>query len=139
MNVERLKLAIRIIERIPDSRVALSYWQQGADEGDLAVQTMDAADHCGTIACAGGWLALAPEMQERGLRPSVILGAPTLGSLRSYAALASFFDIGHTEADQLFGPRAAHESFPDSPASDREVWLSRARKLLEETNEEKLD
>jgi hypothetical protein len=141
MNFERLKQAIAIIDAINGNRVQLSYWQHRPDVGDDYARDEDEVT-CGTIACAGGWLALSTAMQEQGLRaaydgsPIVVERDEDTGLdvyLYGFSALARFFDISQGEAEELFGARTVFEkrgSF--EKLTDKEVWLKRAEYLMEE-------
>lgn len=142
MNVERLQQAIEIIKAVPDTQFDLETWQQGID-GRLtnSCRLVDTLD-CRTLACAGGWLALHPDMQAQGLyvgiggEPAILRqvkvfqenryeNIPTYG----FSALAEFFDTTIATAEYLFGQRIRLEILRD-PRSDKEVWLDRAETLI---------
>jgi hypothetical protein len=61
-NIELLKQAREILAAIPANRLNLSF---------VAMNQCDGAhndpNHCGTIACGLGWLAMRPEFQALGL------------------------------------------------------------------------
>jgi hypothetical protein len=125
MNHERLKVAIDIIRSIPDDRFSLRLWQTNVDQTN-GHTTKDWECSCGTIACAGGWLALHPDMRSQGLYPGRS-GEPRIGGFSGYDALAEFFEIGYQEARALFCPRLPYErKLPHlNPLSDKELWLYR--------------
>lgn len=151
MNVELLKDAIAIIDGIPDERIRLTRWQIPVEVAssltafpklpNKRVFAYRAEEiHCGTIACAAGWLSLHPDMQARGLRvnskadadaayPVVDTGEKTL---TGFAALAYFFDISDAEAETLFGARTSTEflSPRTKHLSNKQLWLRRAKFLL---------
>lgn len=56
---DRVALAIQTLERIPGGKIDLDYYYFQLDT---------AHNHCGTIACGAGWLALQPEWNALGLR-----------------------------------------------------------------------
>jgi hypothetical protein len=136
MNHERLKLAIDIIRDIPANQLRLSLWQAPiVGEDDVhRVATRLEQTHCGTIACAGGWLALHPQMGKLGLSAGSYYGEPVVrdeksrGLVSCYYALAQFFDIRLGEAQALFYPRSAQEmtnGSPENAMTDKELWLHR--------------
>lgn len=75
ITAEQRKNVLTFLARwatIPPENVAhhLADWQRNCM---AVVQT----PNCGTIACAGGWMALMPEFQAQGVRPSNC-GSPTI-------------------------------------------------------------
>lgn len=134
MNVTRFKRAIEIIEETPDAQVKLTFWQQSYDKGCGYIRSKEEAT-CGTIACAGGWLALHPDMQEQGLvsgfggQPEFHSGGSKLAL--SFRALELFFDILDIQADFLFRSREDYEESGEMTGlTDKQVWLHRAQRLL---------
>lgn len=97
-NIELLKDAYAIIDGIPDDRFHLDYWQDATGEVAYTAQAIG----CGTIACAGGWLALHPTFQQVGIRPNG-LGAPVLdGEKSGVETLAKVFEISYEDGVSLF-------------------------------------
>lgn len=131
MNESLFKDAIAIIDGIPEARLKLESWQSQ----DGIVENTEKIT-CNTIACAGGWLALHPTFQAMGLFPSSSTGMPVLEVNGGYRligskALAHIFDMPIPQAQDLFSSRTTseYEDFPDE--SDRQIWLRRAKNLLE--------
>jgi hypothetical protein len=135
MNHDLFKRAIEIIRAVPEKQIDLRLFQFFRIGHDgLFVTTLKEAD-CGTLCCAGGWLALDPEMQKAGLYVDPVHGAPALDfsndktRLLGVDALAAFFDIKESEASALFSPRKFIENCyfgAQSQCSDKELWLRRA-------------
>lgn len=133
MNSERLKECIAIIEAIPANRLDLDSWQKSTGPFPVFADRLQNT-HCGTIACAAGWLALYPQMQAHGLLVSY-RGRPVFTHNQQIFygtdALARFLDIRDVEADRLFTHRRQFEKCePFKEMSDKELWLYRARQLL---------
>jgi hypothetical protein len=126
VKIELFKDAIAVIRGIPKKRIDLDGWQQNSLPGDDDSAAENASQiKCGTIACAGGWLALYPPFQELGLHPDAT-GVPCYGDHTAMAALARFFEISELQARALF--RAT-----DSPTTrSKSIWLGRALTLLRE-------
>jgi hypothetical protein len=129
VNVPRFKRAIEIIEATPDHQVDLKVWQKAQSCFANYISSKEDAT-CGTIACAAGWLALDPEMQEHGLY-SGYGGEPRYNEgtkyISSFEALGRFFGIPEFDAELLFSPRSM---FEDSDLTDKQVWLHRANTFL---------
>jgi hypothetical protein len=133
VNVTRFKRAIEIIEALPDEQLNLKVWQQSFDKAGGYISSNQQAT-CGTIACAAGWLALNPEMQEQGLS-SGFGGQPEFWGedfrALSFRALELFFDIRDVDADSLFQSRTVYESCGDRVEfTDKQIWLQRAKHYL---------
>lgn len=125
MNVELFDKAVDFIASRDDQQLDLSDWQRGK----IAVHSLQVT--CGTIACAGGWLALNPEFEALGLQPG-LTGSPYLGTLVGYGALAKLFELPYRVATNLFYFRQYEdmELFGGEACNlmtDRQLWLSRAR------------
>lgn len=88
---------------------------------------------CGTIACAAGWLAMHPTFKARGIR--LVKECVEYKNVRCYTAyteaMAAVFKIDGAEADYLFGSRTE----PPGWGTDKEVWLKRMYKFLDENDE----
>lgn len=133
MNVTRFKRAIEIIEELPDSQLDLKVWQKAHDAWAGYIGSNTKAT-CGTIACAAGWLALHPEMQEQGLSAGYC-GQPRYSGMdiphNGFRALELFFDIFREDADFLFQSRTIYEStFGREQFTDKQIWLQRAKQFL---------
>lgn len=127
-----LRDAYAIIDGIPEDRFNLDSWRR-ADS-----HTNDNPSSCGTIACAAGWLAMHPMMQERGLR-SGKYGVPEIATVTGvvishYQALGVVLGISRFDAEQLFGTRLFRRSYDPvyipSNLSDKELWKARVRTFL---------
>lgn len=131
MNVELFDKAVEFIASRNDTQLDLSNWQHLSHSGDNPINSSEDVT-CGTIACAGGWLALNKEFNELGLYPSTSIGMPCFESNRGYYALAKLFDISYTDSQTLFFFRTYQDDdlFGHHYAelmTDRQLWLSRAR------------
>jgi hypothetical protein len=132
VNIPRFKRAIEIIEGTPDNQVNLKFWQHSIVSSDPATRYISSKKDatCGTIACAAGWLALDPWMQEQGLW-SGYGGEPRYKEdcyfFNSFEALGRFFSIPEFDAELLFSPRTIFEY---SDLTDKQVWLRRAKNFL---------
>jgi hypothetical protein len=121
-NFELLKDAYAIISGIPDDNFRLSTWFW-----------LNNGKSCGTIACAGGWLALHPDMQERGLGVNPRTDFPTFDGDEGYSALGKFFGVGDDDATRLFSGRHTYDRGLVRPRvymSDKKLFLARVRKYL---------
>jgi len=120
-NFELLKDAYAIIEGIPEGNFHLDTWR-----------TRDEGASCGTIACAGGWLTLHPKFRELGLGvdsydfPNRFNNFPTFNGETHNKALARFFGITESDADDLFRQRTRYER----EGTDKELFLRRLRSFL---------
>lgn len=125
-----LRDAYAIIDGIPKERFELSQWRQGGRS----------PNGCGTIACAAGWLAMHPEMQDRGLLPGTA-GMPEFRNEHGhvsyrYDALALLFGISKIEATAIFSTRFTGGRFdPSGPEQlcDKELWKARVRNFLNQS------
>ena len=133
-----LRDAYAIIDGIPEDRFKLDSWRKARDPNN------DNPSSCGTIGCAGGWLAMHPMMQERGLR-SGRYGVPVIPavdgmSLGPYRSLAAVLGISLWDSEQLFGTRACERSYDpvayeSKNLSDKEFWKARVRNFLKVKDE----
>ncbi|MDQ7981911.1 hypothetical protein QYH69_32325 [Paraburkholderia sp. SARCC-3016] len=117
-----LRDAYAIIAGIPESRFDLCLWRSGGNT----------ANECGTIACAGGWLAMHPKFHALGLQAGED-GMPRTKGARNYGALAEVLGIDRMDAQQLFCSATFHSSLNPPNAdllSDKERWLARVRNFL---------
>lgn len=118
-NLELLRDAYQIIDGIPDNQFDLQ-WFYSFYPGDLP-----AANDCGTIACAGGWLALHPQFNALGLEAG--REGPTLDGKYGYKALGEIFNIQEIAAERLFSPRyESREKF----GTDKAVFLKRLKDFI---------
>lgn len=121
MNIELLREAYAIIDGIPDKRINLGVIARGPKPND--------PKHCGTIACAAGWLGMHPKFKELGMRTSN--GDLTLKGVPDYFdwddVLARVFDCSQHVAQKLFEPRRWKET---SGKTDKQVWQARVREYL---------
>lgn len=152
MNRKLLQEAADIIGAIPKKQLDLDSWVDedtiDADPGSCELKKKNA--NCGTIACAGGWLALTPKFRRLGLKLvkdefynhySLYHvnkdGVKTYG----YEGLAKVFGITEYDASALFSSRN-HGSYDmqiinrdtRSNISDRRLFKERVKKLLKEIN-----
>jgi hypothetical protein len=135
-SIELLKDAYAIIGGIPSNRFDLRAFQQVRSGGGVAKRAKEI--HCGTLACAGGWLALHPQFNRLGLRADRE-GRPTRkGDDYPFSALATTFGLTLGDTQRLFGARAASILIPANFArmSDKQLWLKRCRDLIAKLEEE---
>lgn len=85
MNTERLLVLADYLEKLPEERFNISYWQMVA---------------CGSIACALGHACYIPAFQEAGLK--LWQGVPRYKIDSGITAGASFFGISRNKASELF-------------------------------------
>jgi len=141
MNVERLQQAIAIITDIPATKFDLEKWQQSTGPFPTWADSLSNT-HCGTVACAAGWISLYPQFQELGMRVIARGGRPVFvqqdQTWMGIDAMARLFDLRDVEADNLFcGRRYVEKVDPRySQLTDKELWLFRARRLLEKYDSE---
>ena len=129
MNRERLIRAYEIIGGIPADRFNLRTVRRNVI--DSAQKSNP--HHCGTIACAMGWLGMHPEFPE--LESAILFEDPGCytqgfsvdGQLMGFVeAAAKIFDISSRQAESVFGTRRR----APKGKTDQEVFLERLRKLL---------
>jgi hypothetical protein len=119
MNLELFNRAVEIIAAIPEKQINLRLWLSHSFD-----------ENCGTICCAGGWLARHPEMQAQGLYCGAY-GAPSCKGpngmiFTEYYALAFFFDMPFPVAASLFDTRSYSRAKWESQfKTDKELWLAR--------------
>jgi hypothetical protein len=119
-NFELLRDAFAIIDGIPKRAFDLDMWR-----------TKGAGPSCGTIACAGGWLAMHPAMNERGLKPAEWNGQPMCESATyrqyGFTALRQFFQLNHLEGDLFEGHGCGYK---DSELSGEQIKGMSGKKLF---------
>ncbi|NTX18022.1 hypothetical protein [Burkholderia cepacia] len=131
-NFELLRDAFAILDGIPEHVFNLDAWtvQQGESLS------------CGTIACAGGWLARHPKFAELGLGISrggdVCLRTDANES--SFGALSKIFSLRGDE-DEIFMPSGAGYSDRElsfevrQAMTDKQLWKRRVLRLFQEYDE----
>lgn len=129
MNIELFDKAVDFIASRTDEQLDLGDWQKSwTNRGTIAPSSEYV--NCGTIACAGGWIALSPEFNELGVYPG-IAGAPRFDGDAAYSAMAKLFDIPRHVAANLFYFRTTDDEVQfgefANTMTDRQLWLSRAR------------
>lgn len=147
MNIKLLQEAADIVSAIPKKQFNLDVW---VDSKTVSKPNSDevkpANTTCGTIACAGGWLALTPKFNRKGLK-LLKLEYDSSHSLYhvdknghkayGYKGLGAVFDITEYEAMQLFASRN-HGIYDSeilkmddrSRMSDRRLFKERVKKFL---------
>lgn len=127
-NFDRLRDAFAILDGIPKKAWRLEAWR-----------SRGSAPVCGTIACAAGWLAMNPTMNEQGLTGGV--GAyPLCGGMSGYGALRKFFNLDTTTGD-VFCPRGYGYKDREltktqlQALSDKQLWQRRTLRLFQDFNE----
>lgn len=124
-NKENLVLAHQILDGIPESVIRLDAWCTRRGESKA----------CGTIACGGGWLALHPKFNRKGLVMDNRYNEPTLrgGCTPAYVALNTIF--GAEAANHLFAHRGGSpwdeellERAKPRKLSDKALLLARLKK-----------
>ena len=120
----RLRQAYAIIDGIPDERFNLSQ-----------IANSDDPNHCGTIACAAGWLAMHPGFETLKLTPvcSNFFYAEGEGGGNWWGEMANIFGISETCADLLFQCRRHHEYEPKGAKgmTDKQLWQARVHEFLD--------
>lgn len=98
MHRERMKHAISVLRNVTPEQWSYGDWVQDIElKGDTFVAG------CGTVACAGGWLALNPVCISQGLSidgPNIHM--PRYRGERGSMALALYLDIEGEEAFRIF-------------------------------------
>ncbi|MFW6855296.1 hypothetical protein ACODYM_28815 [Burkholderia gladioli] len=133
-NFELLRDAFAIIDGIPDQAFRLDAWVK---------RRGDALD-CGTIACAGGWLAQHPKFTRMGLTLNFSgdFARPELHNrARDYQALSQMFSLRRGDEVDIFAPR--HTGYKDDELSlsqhyalsDQKLWKRRVLRLFQEYGE----
>jgi len=122
-NFERLRQAFAIIDGIPARVFNLDAWV-----------SRDNGPQCGTIACAGGWLAMHPDMHALGLTRGFD-GSPRLRYETGSDALARLFDCtpqifsgagyGYKDLEARYRRRLTH----------KKLWKRRVLRLFQEYDE----
>jgi hypothetical protein len=132
--IERLKDAYAIIDGIPPERIHLDMFQQFNNDNQYAHDVTEIK--CGTICCAGGWLALHPKVRKWGITADDT-GCPVLARnpdefansyKDSYKVLATVFKIDYYDAEALFRPR--RWALDGSLRSEKQLWLDRCLDLI---------
>jgi hypothetical protein len=128
--IERLKDAYAIIDGIPAERIHLDMFQYNYVGNGYAHDVT--AIKCGTICCAGGWLALHPKVRKWGITADDA-GCPVLARnpddpVNSYKVLATVFKIDYYDAEALFRPR--RWALDGSLRSEKQLWLDRCLDLI---------
>lgn len=150
MKRKLLLRAAEVLAAIPPERFNLAEWVTGdARTKILDDQKVTKKDHCGTVACAAGWLGLTPEFQKLGLKFEAIPG--TYGksydtdltyvnnegkSLSRFDGLAQLFDVDYYTALELFCPAGTgnyDREICDKHGwelSDRDLFQHRVKKII---------
>lgn len=122
MKIKLLRQAYAIIDGIPDNRINLDVICRGPEKGN--------AGHCGTIACAAGWLAMHPKFIKRGMYIDEDGQLDLKDGLHWYDwddILSIVFDCSVSTANKLFGPTWYDE---DTGKTEKQIWQKRVRKYL---------
>lgn len=136
MNRERLHQLEEMIKGIPESQLKLLSWVWLSGGEFLYVNTHG----CGSVACALGFAAQYPPFVEQGLHISMLLNSPipTVNHSASpddgfygYHAARVFFDLEGDQAVELFKPATTTDYVEVGSQSDKKVFLSRLRELLD--------
>jgi hypothetical protein len=93
-----MKETIALLNRVHEEKKEFSF-------GDWGRVTLDPTtkEHCGTRACAAGYMALHKPFQEQGLLPSSLTYlVPTFYGFKGTWALAAFLDISRRYAMDIF-------------------------------------
>lgn len=127
-NYELLREAYAIIGGIPARLFDL----------DSIVSKHGPSPSCGTIACAGGWLAMHPKFQDIGLSLEPRHGYTGLAfkgeSDYFEDVLARVFNISVQDAGELFGTNgwSDYDHRISTNISHKKRWMARVRMYLEE-------
>ena len=119
-TLQKLLLARNVIAGIPARRINLNEFSRTGKRVNPHL--------CGTVACAGGWLASHPKFNEFGLTSSSD-GVPEVkgDDLRGYSALTRVFGITWDQSLALFQPKMYWER-----GTNKALWLSRCDWLIEQ-------
>jgi hypothetical protein len=137
-NFELLRDAFAIIDGIPNKAFKLDSWRENGD-----------GPACGTIACAGGWLAMHPTMNQAGLRADAE-GTPVTTATKPFSDWPLRWGFGALQ--EVFGLHGSGEvnlfeahgfGYKDSELSDEQVeklsgkrlWKRRVLRLFQEYDE----
>lgn len=130
-TIERLRIAYRFIEGIPDAALRLDAIQMRGKQGTT----------CGTIACAAGWLTHSPEFKELGLSLPHFQGSGYIGgnlvykgqSMSWFGAMALVLDADAGLVEDLFCSRVGDEY--GFEGTDKALWVRRIELLFKECGE----
>lgn len=81
-------------------------WRQKAEEENKGLFDFDLdakAPHCGTIACAFGWMSFCPELQAEGLMPNRNAPPSWHPYYDGFRVASRFFAITEKQATAIFG------------------------------------
>jgi hypothetical protein len=151
MKRKLLLRAAEILKDIPKNRFDLDRWIKGdAEARIISGKKVTKEAKCGTIACAGGWLGLTKEFNDRGLKfvkyegmsncPTAELVFEKNGETinDAFEALMETFDIGYAQADALFTASGIGD-YDDEiykkhgyDISDHELFQYRVKKVINE-------
>ena len=151
MKRKLLLRAAEILKSIPKKQFDLDRWMSGeADQCILAGKKVTKKAKCGTVACAGGWLGLTKEFNDRGLKfvktgnedySTTDLIFEKKGEMITddpFDALRKTFDISWEQADALFtssGDGEYDDAIYDKHGhdlDDRELFQQRVKKVINE-------
>ncbi|KVQ35726.1 hypothetical protein WK03_35245 [Burkholderia cepacia] len=128
-NFELLRDAFAIIDGIPDSSLNLATWRQKGRKHE-----------CGTLACAAGWLAMHPDMNELGLSTGIPYdGMPLFEASSGFSALREFFGLDFHSQNIFEGAGYGYKDGElgdlRKDMTDKQLWKRRVLRLFQEYNE----
>lgn len=115
-------LARAVLDEIPKRKLAkgLMDWRKRKGEYGGNVSDDELLHGCGSAACFGGWVAVTPAFQERGVKPGYA-GNPEIGPVQDHYAVGQvLFDF-----QTMFSPNY-------SGGSDRKVIKRRLEAAFEQ-------
>lgn len=125
MNVERLKHAIEVLEKVDPAQFRMDVWFTNLP-----------AKRCDSYGCAAGWCAVDPQFKTEGLRlQGITTPQPAFGHFTGYQALGEFFDLNDGNTHYLFDPdyypaAVAYRGITPQQVIIRIQWLLSEGELL---------
>lgn len=151
MKRKLLLRAAEILAEIPKKQFDLDRWLTGdASECILNDKKVTKKAKCDTIACAGGWLGITKEFNDRGLHFTkdqygydLSFTSKKLSTTDPFEALQATFDLDYYQAYALFDGAGSGEYDDDIytkhgwDLSDRDLFQYRVKKVINEAKKAK--
>jgi hypothetical protein len=131
MNIENMKFAIEALRNIPEKAV-FDMGEWGYHRGG---HPLEKDNYCGTVACAAGWICIAADKHDRGIklgwRGSRFWPVATDGAITGYThTLTSWLDISVNQFNELFYPSFYLEQWQKTKILPKHV-IAKMEKMLE--------